>query len=316
MRRATASSSSAEPAASTTRRRCSGTCATAVKEMAARPHRACSAARARPGEPAADLRLRRRARRHRARRPPARVQPDVRRVRPAGALVARRSTREKLEIGGGKERMASLLTPEFVARGRAARRTPRASASCWPSGTRARPRSTRRWSPRARCPAGPGSPRDHRARRSTPAGRWRWPRPRPRRPCGRCWSTSSGPERAARLPGARRRHRAAQEAGAGHLPARARAARRRPAEALVVEDSRNGLLAAAAAGLRCVVTVNGYTGDEDFARGGARRGSASATRRRADARARQPQRGRARRPASPWPTCKRLPRARPHEETR
>ena len=33
---------------------------------------------------------------------------------------------------------------------------------------------------------------------------------------------------------------------------------------LVVEDSRNGLLAADGAGLRCVVTVNGYTRDEDF----------------------------------------------------
>ncbi len=35
------------------------------------------------------------------------------------------------------------------------------------------------------------------------------------------------------------------------------------ASALVIEDSRNGLLAADAAGLRCVVTVNGYTEDED-----------------------------------------------------
>lgn len=34
-------------------------------------------------------------------------------------------------------------------------------------------------------------------------------------------------------------------------------------EVLVVEDSRNGLLAADAAGLRCVMTVNGYTEAED-----------------------------------------------------
>ena len=34
-------------------------------------------------------------------------------------------------------------------------------------------------------------------------------------------------------------------------------------EALVIEDSRNGLLAASGAGLRCVMTVNGYTEDED-----------------------------------------------------
>ncbi|MEU2349513.1 HAD-IA family hydrolase [Modestobacter sp. NPDC049651] len=37
-----------------------------------------------------------------------------------------------------------------------------------------------------------------------------------------------------------------------------------PADTLVVEDSRNGLLAATRAGLRCLVTVNGYTRDEDF----------------------------------------------------
>jgi HAD superfamily hydrolase (TIGR01509 family) len=36
------------------------------------------------------------------------------------------------------------------------------------------------------------------------------------------------------------------------------------ADALVIEDSRNGLLAATAAGLRCLVTVSGYTTDENF----------------------------------------------------
>jgi len=35
-------------------------------------------------------------------------------------------------------------------------------------------------------------------------------------------------------------------------------------DTLVVEDSHNGLLAATGAGLRCLVTVNGYTRDEDF----------------------------------------------------
>ncbi len=35
-------------------------------------------------------------------------------------------------------------------------------------------------------------------------------------------------------------------------------------DALVVEDSRNGLLAATRAGLTCLVTVNGYTRDEAF----------------------------------------------------
>jgi HAD superfamily hydrolase (TIGR01509 family) len=35
-------------------------------------------------------------------------------------------------------------------------------------------------------------------------------------------------------------------------------------ECVVVEDSRLGLLAAKAAGMHCIITVSGYTGDEDF----------------------------------------------------
>lgn len=37
-----------------------------------------------------------------------------------------------------------------------------------------------------------------------------------------------------------------------------------PDDTVVVEDSRNGLLAATGAGLPCLVTVNGYTRDESF----------------------------------------------------
>jgi len=37
-----------------------------------------------------------------------------------------------------------------------------------------------------------------------------------------------------------------------------------PSGVLVVEDSRNGLEAAHAAGLRCLITVNGYTAHENF----------------------------------------------------
>lgn len=37
-----------------------------------------------------------------------------------------------------------------------------------------------------------------------------------------------------------------------------------PKECVVVEDSQNGLEAAAAAGMKCVVTVSGYTREEDF----------------------------------------------------
>ena len=37
-----------------------------------------------------------------------------------------------------------------------------------------------------------------------------------------------------------------------------------PSECVVIEDSRNGLLAAKAAKMRCIVTTNGYTENEDF----------------------------------------------------
>ncbi len=37
-----------------------------------------------------------------------------------------------------------------------------------------------------------------------------------------------------------------------------------PGECMVVEDSRNGLLAAKGAGMHCLVTVSSYTADEDF----------------------------------------------------
>lgn len=39
-----------------------------------------------------------------------------------------------------------------------------------------------------------------------------------------------------------------------------------PAECVVVEDSNNGVESAAAAAMKCVVTVSGYTKEEDFSR--------------------------------------------------
>lgn len=38
----------------------------------------------------------------------------------------------------------------------------------------------------------------------------------------------------------------------------------RPEECMVIEDSRNGLLAAKAAGMKCIITTNPYTEDEAF----------------------------------------------------
>ena len=40
----------------------------------------------------------------------------------------------------------------------------------------------------------------------------------------------------------------------------------RPAECVVVEDSNNGVESAAAAAMKCVVTVSGYTREEDFSK--------------------------------------------------
>jgi HAD superfamily hydrolase (TIGR01509 family) len=37
-----------------------------------------------------------------------------------------------------------------------------------------------------------------------------------------------------------------------------------PSQCIVIEDNRNGLLAARAAGMHCVITTNGYTEKEDF----------------------------------------------------
>ena len=37
------------------------------------------------------------------------------------------------------------------------------------------------------------------------------------------------------------------------------------AKCVVIEDSNNGLRAAKAAGMKCLVTVSSYTGDENFA---------------------------------------------------
>ena len=38
----------------------------------------------------------------------------------------------------------------------------------------------------------------------------------------------------------------------------------KPDECVVIEDTRNGLLSAKAAGMHCVITTNGYTEKEDF----------------------------------------------------
>jgi len=169
----------------------------------------------------------------------------------------------RLRIGGGKERMASLLTPDFVA------------AAGLPTDPEAQAAEIARWHKRktaiytqmvaeGRLPPRPGIRRIISAAQD--AG-WKLG----------VASTSAeasvhaileyavGAERAARF----------DVFLAGDCVPRKKPAPDiyllalenlavDPAAVLVVEDSRNGLEAAVAAGLRCLVTVNGYTEKEDF----------------------------------------------------
>jgi dihydroxyacetone kinase phosphoprotein-dependent L subunit len=169
---------------------------------------------------------------------------------------------EKLRIGGGKERMASLLTPGFVAA---------AGLPDDPEGQRAAVAAWHRRKTEIYL--------DLVARGAVP------PRPGVARLVGEAlaagWlvavaSTSAEPSVRAtleRAAGAQTARRVAVFAG-DVVP------RKKPApdiyllalrelgvpagRAVVIEDSRNGLLAATGAGVACLVTVNDYTRDEDF----------------------------------------------------
>ena len=167
-----------------------------------------------------------------------------------------------LRIGGGKERMASLLTPAFVAE------------AGLPTDAEGQAAEVAKWHQRKTqlyvemVRAGELPPRPGIARIVAEARASGWQ-------LAVC-STSAEPSVRAILENA-----VGAEAAAGFLilagdvvPAKKPApdiyllALERlgvaPTECVVVEDSRNGLLAATAASLATVVTVNGYTRDEDF----------------------------------------------------
>jgi HAD superfamily hydrolase (TIGR01509 family) len=167
-----------------------------------------------------------------------------------------------LRIGGGKERMAALLTPEVVAAAGlpSDREALQAEVACWHR------RKTEIYV--AMVEAGRLPPRPGIARIMADARVAGW------RLC--VCSTSAEPSVRAILQAAVGPAQAADVLVlAGDI-----VAHKKPApdiyrlalerlgvgapECLVIEDSRNGLLAAHAAGLATVVTVNGYTEDEDF----------------------------------------------------
>jgi len=167
----------------------------------------------------------------------------------------------KLQIAGGKERMASVLTPEFAA------------ANGLPTDPEGQAATLAEWHRRktaiytemvaaGRLPTRPGI-----RRIITEAQEAGW--------ALAVASTSAEPSVRAILERAVGEDRAARFDAvlAGDV-----VPRKKPApdiyhlalgrlgipasEVLVVEDSRNGILAAAGAGLRCVMTVNGYTEEE------------------------------------------------------
>ncbi|WP_222106169.1 HAD-IA family hydrolase [Catellatospora sichuanensis] len=168
----------------------------------------------------------------------------------------------KLAIGGGKERMASLLTPEFVA------------AAGLPHDPAGQAEAVAAWHRRkteiytAMVAAGdlPARPGIARIAEQAHAAGWLLA----------VASTSAEPSVRAVLEHAVGPDRARDfTVLAGDVVPRKKPAPDiylltldrlglAPHQAVVIEDSHNGLAAAAAAGIACVVTVNDYTADEDF----------------------------------------------------
>lgn len=168
----------------------------------------------------------------------------------------------KVRIGGGKERMRSLLTPEFVA------------AAGLPADPDGQAEQVARWHERKTeiyvsivgSGAIPPRPGVHRIIEEAAAEDW---------------------QLAVASTSAEASVRSVLDRAAGTLASRFSVyagdavEHKKPApdiyelavsdlgadrsRTVVVEDSRNGLLAGIAAGLTCVVTVSSYTADEDFA---------------------------------------------------
>jgi HAD superfamily hydrolase (TIGR01509 family) len=169
----------------------------------------------------------------------------------------------KLKIGGGKERMASLLTEDFAARAGLPKDPEQLSAEV----ARWHRRKTQLYTERVRAGELPPRPGIRRLIADALAAGWQLAvaSTSARESVDAVLAVAAGPELARRFSGvfagdvvARKKPApdiyllAVQQLGAD------------PADTLVLEDSQNGLEAASAAGLRCVVTVNGYTQQECF----------------------------------------------------
>jgi HAD superfamily hydrolase (TIGR01509 family) len=173
-----------------------------------------------------------------------------------------RDYQDKLRIGGGKERMASLLTPEFVAAAGlpADQAGQQAAIAAWHQ------RKTQLYTELVNSGAVPPRSGVARITGEALASGWRVA----------VASTSAAPSVIATLHLAVGAELAAQvKVFAGDV-----VPRKKPApdiyllalgwlglpadQVVVIEDSANGLSAASAAGLTCVITVNDFTKGEDF----------------------------------------------------
>ena len=168
----------------------------------------------------------------------------------------------KLRIAGGKERMASELTPDFVR----ANDLPEDAAGQAAELAKWHQRKTRIYTDLVEAGRLPTRPGIRRIITAAQDAGWKLG----------VASTSAAPSVAAILEQAVGPERAARfdVVLAGDIVAKKKPAPDiyllalerlgvSAARTLVVEDSRNGLLAAHGAGLRCVMTVNGYTEEED-----------------------------------------------------
>jgi HAD superfamily hydrolase (TIGR01509 family) len=168
----------------------------------------------------------------------------------------------KLAIAGGKERMRSLLTPEFVREG-ALPADPQAQAELIARWHR---RKTEIFTEMVRGGAIAARPGVRRIAQAAADTGWQLA----------VASTSAANSVCAVLNAAVGAALAAQfQVFAGDVVPRKKPApdiyqlamrqlEANPADAVVIEDSRNGLLAAAGAGLSCVITLSTYTRHEDM----------------------------------------------------
>jgi HAD superfamily hydrolase (TIGR01509 family) len=169
----------------------------------------------------------------------------------------------KLKIGGGKERMASLLTDEFVARAGLPREPELLAAEVG----RWHKRKTQLYTARVNAGEIPGRPGIRRLISSALAAGWQLAvaSTSARESVDSVLAVAAGPELARRFSGVFAGDVVALKKPAPDIYLLAlQQLGAQPDDTLVIEDSQNGLEAANAAGLRCVVTVNGYTQHEQF----------------------------------------------------